>query len=81
MPEIMGGAVLDQMVPIDFSSLQNETNNTSTGGFGPLDWQGSADQAMSWVQHVTVWLGYKNDNEHEERSVVQDGGESNNHDI
>ncbi|KAI4335868.1 hypothetical protein L6164_014471 [Bauhinia variegata] len=43
LPEITGGSLLDQTVPVELSALQSKANN---GGFGSLDWQGGADQSL-----------------------------------
>ncbi|XP_061355236.1 dof zinc finger protein DOF5.4 [Gastrolobium bilobum] len=45
LPENLGaGSLLDHStLPVDLSVLQNKTGH---GGFGPLDWQGGADQGL-----------------------------------
>ncbi|KAK4257277.1 hypothetical protein QN277_006886 [Acacia crassicarpa] len=43
LPELMPGSLFHPTVPVDLSALQSKNE---TGGLGPLDWQGGAEQGL-----------------------------------
>ncbi|KAK6261778.1 hypothetical protein QUC31_007594 [Theobroma cacao] len=44
--EEISGGLLDQTVQVELSNLHSRSEGEGSGGFGPLDWQGSGDQGL-----------------------------------